>query len=395
MTIPQPRSPILDITIGGRNITKDLGVVESFEYTDTVKATGDKFTLTLFDSTWTLLDSSLLRDALESGGVKFTFGWVGQPLPPLRGGRIMTIEPGEISLSGIRYVLQGLDDISSENVGAQAKVFKVDRVSDLVKEIAEENNWKLEIVETDKIPIAKEGKDTSNKFARPSGMTDLSFLTFLASRAKSSKKTGRYITYVDYDRNGKQVLHFHPSTAPESEVSRTYTIIHDSMGEVISFSPVINTAVYTHSGIQNLEVGFRDPNTLSSKVVATKPTDFKGEVADEGRVLPPDGKPIQKFIPSVETTEAETKLASTYSRLSSSVLTASMQVMGDPHLKAGKRIKVIVKTPKGRDYFTSGIYRIEEIQHSVSSGTFTSTMKLQRNSAKTAPTKHNQPKGSV
>jgi hypothetical protein len=98
------------------------------------------------------------------------------------------------------------------------------------------------------------------------------------------------------------------------------------------------------------------------------------------------------FSPSVEANELEVKANTHYTNMLNGSMRASLTVVGDPKLVAGRPIKVKVFTPDGDLYFTSGIYTVDTVDHSIAMGNYTSTMQLIRNSGDIGLLFNSQPK---
>jgi hypothetical protein len=280
---PSVKSPVVNLRVGGYSLSDAFNFIESFTYHQTRKAHGNKVKITLVDTSWKLLDSGFLKKLLKAGAVEFSFGWSGGiEVTETKNLKIFAISPSEVTMEGIRYTIDAQDIISLDGVGTKPRMFVSAYISDIVKSIAIENNWNYKIEPTDALfeyPLDEGYGTEGTPYTKPSGMSDLAFIRYLAARASSSSKIGKYIAYIEEPTAGKTVLHFHPSEAHKKKVMKEYILIHDNMGEVISFAPKINVAMFTFTGLNNLTVIGRNPTNLNHQKVSKKPSTFEGAIA--------------------------------------------------------------------------------------------------------------------
>lgn len=376
------RFPQVEFNIGKKSLSIPPNHITSFIFEDTIAMAGDAFTLEFFDPTWEILDSDLIPSMAASVDkqVSFRFGWGASEMSETHYGAVTEFTPGEINRSGVNVTLKGWDSISAKD-GSQKKVEASyqGKISEVVNQIAVRNGWKADIEETIEV-FELEGKDKGKQLKtwRQNAKTDLAFLNELAQRAKSSSKPGAYRVYFDSQLD-PPVLHFHPDRASQYPIHREYEVGTSSLGEVISFSPTVEGAAVVALGASTTTLVYRDPNTRKLKEQNVAPETFPEGVALGSKSMIKGGVKVKQVVPPSSDAEAESRLGSYYEGLSWAVNKSSLEVVGDPYLLPGRLISVIVKTSTGKRYFTSGIYLIERVTHTITPGNYTSQLELIKN----------------
>lgn len=376
-------TPFVDVLVGEKRLSIPPQYVTGFEYTDTAANTGDAWTLDLFDRTFGILDILLANNVQLSTtqGMSFRWGYYGN-MSDYRYGEILSSQPGDIKRAGVRLHVEGTDR-GSAHPTSQIKKTKPWRgpISRIAREIAEAHGWDHDVEDT--IPILdKEERDTEvrDKFFRQDNQTDLGFLRKLTEKARSKLRpnSGDYKLFFDTLKD-PPTLHFHPSRAVR-EKPRRYVVNTDRLGTVQEFSPDYQGKALYAEGRSAVMVTYRDKETREIRTLERKAETFDGTPVDAKYVPVETGHYSKLEVPSFTMEEAKTYLDTYYSRLSSLVVDATLTIEGDPSLKPDSYVDILVLTPEGKRYFTSGIYYVPSIRHVVQEGSYESELSLTKNS---------------
>lgn len=375
------RFPQVDFYIGDRSLMVPANYLVSFTYEDTIAMNGDSWSLELFDKTWEILETDFIPSMASSADkqVKFRFGWGPERMSQFRYGVVTEFTPSEVTRAGIRVNVSGFDTVSGKDLSQErVEATYQGKISDVVQQIADKNGWKVEVEETVETSEL-EGRDGGKqpKVWRKNQKTDLAFLNELAQRAKSVSGQGSYRVYLD--SQDESLLHFHPDRAVSEPLHRTYVVQTDNMGEVINFSPTIEGKSVVAMGGSTASVVYRDPTTRKLTEKTVSPEDPQEGVALGTKAMTKGGTKVKHVLPPVTEVEADSRVGAYYEALSWAVNKATLEVVGDPSLLPGRIISVIVKTSKNQKFFTSGLYLVEKVTHSLGVGTYTSQLDLIKN----------------
>lgn len=378
----EERFPQVEFFIGGKSLMVPPNHVTSFLYKDTIAMQGDAFTLEFVDPTWKVLDEDIIPSLRknQSKPVSFRYGWGGERLSELRNGRMTEFIPSEITRGGIRIVMKGYDEGSASN-SSQEKIEKLHEgnISDIVQEICTRNGWAADIEATKPI-YELEGRTPGKKLKiwRQNAKTDLAFVNELAQRAKSASSAGAYRVFFDTETS-PPTLHFHTERAQQFAIHREYVVQTDNLGEVLLFTPQVEGSAVVALGASNTSLVYKDPVTRRVEEKVATPSTFTEGVALGSRSAVEGGTTVRKVIPPATAEEAQARLDSFYEALSWAVSRATLEVLGDPGLKPGRLISVVVKTPQNQKYFISGIYLMETAVHNITPGNYVVTQDLIKN----------------
>lgn len=392
MTVPvQPLFPYLEIYIAGKPLHVPANYVMSFEYTDTITNSGDEFSLELFDPTWDLLESSLLPTLHHKRQISFRWGYGADRMTKPRYGKIRSITPGAVTRVGARFTIKGLDEGSMTAVSKKPKAYR-GKISEIVVGIAKEEGWTSEVTETDDVLEANK-RDKKGKFPKVwvrGKRTVLEFVNMLAQRARSGKTPGAFLAYFDSSVK-PPVLHFHPAKGFQKPISRSYVVQTGRMGEVISFDPEVDAGAFTAAGLSEVKLLFQDPHTREQKEMGTSAPEFKDGVAVGKHPHVEGGVEVDYSLPPMTEEEMKARLMVFYDRLSNVAMTATLEVVGDPDLQPNSLVKVLLLTPRGIPYYTSGIYLCHTVTHKIQGGSYTCSLALNRNAVGVGVKKGKQP----
>lgn len=373
--------------------TKELSIppnfIKSITHTIASIGAGNRVTVNLFDPTWGILDLFLnsTRD-IVSGRLKiqYQYGWVSdkQELSELYESAVFRINPGNIQNLGVEVSLEAADEGVVESLtkkGGDKGRVQLGRISEIVARIAKNRGWETDIVETDVIdtkPLVK------------GMMDDLVFIRYLSQYATSSKFPGTFEARLETSlEGGKRVSRLSFKPPQNAKLYRTYVVLHDKMGVVKSLEPQLSTLETASLGVSGLKGAGRDRETRKRVTFETSSTSHKNSVFLGKKVITPPGE-IENFLLEATSKDQMKSLVEAYfSRLVSRVQMATMRIVGDPWIRHNDLIGIIVQTPQGHRYYTSGTWRVKEVTNEVRAGDFTTTLQITRNATdigKLAPT---------
>jgi len=424
-----PRLAYIELGIAGKSLEIPPNNIIDFSYTEKNANGGNKFSMTLFDSTGTLIADLLSQNIKESqppakgkakekttqvSTIDFRWGYDGE-MSKFRFMQITAMRPGTINRAGVTFQIEGNDLGTGTPLGLTRKTRTFKNVlrlsatesknigiSDIVQSIAEVNKWTFDIDPT-KIILEARGR---SKVLEPqvyvqSNKTDLQFINELAVQARSfdNDEKGRYQVYFE-DTNRIPKIHFHPHRAPEKKPIRVYRVQVSRLGEVREYEPEIQDAALITSGASVLEAVYRDPITRLCTVKSTGVksrtntdptlTAFKGAPAEDAYATIAPDKKTRIILPSDSDEGVEAYLKNLHQLAAEQVVSAKLTVNGDVTLVPSRYVTVIVLDNKGRFFFTSRKYRIMEVEHSISGGDYRTTLVLNSSSSPFGDVKHDQ-----
>jgi hypothetical protein len=342
----------------------DLGDrLTSFSYEDSERR-ADKVSLQLDNFDLSLFD----REELMGGAVlEVSWGYAGNTAPPrrvvvrsLKGFTSLTVEGQALS------VLM--------NREARTRCWENATRSDVARTIAQEHGYDGAFAEIDD---TEEVFDAINQTAE----TDARFLRRLASREE-------YEFLVD-----ESGFHFHERrqhTAP----AHVFTWYSDQgRGDVISIN--VESDLVRRAG--RVTVRGRDPmERRTVEASASNENAERATLSETIEVVDPEtgDTAVQQrnatanVRPTAATTEGQVRreAAARHRRAERATIKISMQVVGDPTLRAGTVVEV-----RGISSLLSGRYYLDEVKHTISSSGYTCDLKLTKDGTGRRPRRSAQP----
>jgi phage protein D len=317
---------------------------DSVEKTDKASLILDNFDLSLFE-----------RAALRAGAVlEVSWGYPGNMAPPRR----VVVK----SLKGFQSLtLEGLAASALMNQHAKTRAWESQKRSDVVREVAREHGYDGEFAA---ITDSAEVLDTINQAAE----TDARLLRRLALREG-------FEFFVD-----DSGLHWGPRQAQQAPV-RVFTWYADpGQGDVMS----INVESDLVARVGRCEVRGRDPKTRAdveasaTSAQVDRPTlgtvvevvdPRTGTTSLEQRNATASVRPAA----SGTATGAEREAAARFTRAEQDAVKLSMQVVGDPTLRA----KTVIEL-RGVPAFLAGKYYVTQAKHTLSGSGYVVALELTR-----------------
>lgn len=350
--------------------------------------------MVLFDQDGDFIENLVLL-AGRDRRVLFRWGWDdGRGLEnyPLYEAAITFYEP-DFTPEGVTLTLDLIaSSVIEQILDKKTRSFEEGlRCSDIVRRIADQNNWKHVDRRTNRETI----EETDLPLEKPLSQKDESDLKFIRDKVEKEavnidKKAVRFF----FDRDG--VLHFHSDLFlikqdADHHFAASYKFARDAMGEVISFKPKDTSIFKSLLGGGNAD--FTAIDSISGTKLLLKSTQTGGlpnsrnEVGQDAAFLTPLPGDKQSKINLIarDPRELERLAASRHSRLRSFTYEADLQVLGTHAVQALDHIKVEYIKRDGRSHYLSGAFHVHGISHTVDSSGWVTNMSMMR-SATRAPT---------
>jgi hypothetical protein len=373
------RQVYFDLSING-NIIPMYNYFQSFTYERKTNGTGNTGTITLFDPTWTFLESFILLQGATQAKIVFRYGWADYYSPAIDG--VLTGYAPEFTSDGVTLRLEFYDISVDANYDRGNLSFKAGmRISDIVQKYADNRGIKAII------------EKTRGGFDSPIIQRNCNTLYFiqneLVPRAVNLQGLGGYTFF--FDESG--ALHFHtplynPKNTGKIDVYKTYIVYRGMNGEVLSFSPSEDAYKQVFLGSHDVYVESVDP--IKKKVIKTTVNASNYPIATitgtgEVNVIKPKGNSHGRVIKSAHPKQdnIDDYGKSRFALYNLNNYTATAEIVGDPIIPIQCFVEFIVITAQDRIHPLSGIYWVTGITQSIEGGNFTSSLEMSRNSMNT------------
>ena len=348
------------------DISQKFGV-NQFTHTSDIYGTAETHYIKIADPSFDIAEKLYL---FGGESIEYQYGYSGGQLSSRKTATVFKYYP-EFTANGAILHIIGCDDRIKAHIGVKNRSFSQLRRSDIVRRIAAENN--LTPVVEDTI-----GNDTFSQL----WTSDMQFLLDEVLPGSISASTGRgdYFLYIE-DGN---ILHYHtPDYKPN--VYRRFTVGRD--GDIIrfvpSFCPDLSAAL---GGDQLCGIGYDPLNKVRLKFIAEDNTTGEKELAGRRTKINPKPQLADFKRVFIDTSDnifevtAETKYRY-YTALQVKYM-AELYYQGDPNVKVGTIVEVLVPKPNGGMHYSSGKYLVHGVYNTMTdAGSFLTKLILSRNSA--------------
>jgi len=346
---------------------------------------GNKVTIELFDPSWGILDLFLQKARATTGGLlklRYQYGFYDEPSQIYLSG-VAKSNPGNLSLLGAELTLEAVDEGVLEaftrrptpGVGDN-RTYRMN-IGTIVTQLCASHGWTPD-VEQPEPTYESTGRNGNVERTWVKGrMTDLEFIRYLAQFARSNSVPGRYQVRLETNGEGVTTLHFRPP--PNRQLYDIYTVAHSRLGRVISFEPELNNLSTSVLGGTGLEVIGRSVETRARHQETTDSTRDTNSTYLGSRTVMPPGAVARQITEATSQSQMRNAMAAYYSSLAEMVQKGSLTIVGDPYIRPNDLIGILVMTPQGQRYYTSGTWRVNKVVNEVKAGSFTTTLEVNRN----------------
>lgn len=395
---PQPFTAYVRFWIDGELLTLDgqnrPRYLTGFGFRRGFNEVGE-MTISLVDPEWDTVHNKLIKAEFCA----WQFGYEGGKKSPVFTGRILRVTPNiivnavelTIEVATLEVRLNQLREVDAHpNTQMRGESFA--RPSEYVKRMLQRKfpDYSLEIVDAKELMAHDSfsgGMPVPMRFTQQR-QTDLQFIrnTIAPYCISEADERGPYILNIDPE---KKEIYFGPPkvhTAP----TRLFTYMVDPYSEVISFNVESQTAdLFAQKGGERVAIPFlelynksqgyvtgENSTTPQKTYLAPHKPVLKGQQVVQTR----DNHPLVITTPTF-TQEIAKALANTkYFRAMLGAVQGELVILGDYDrgILPNNVISVLVLTPKGDIYHTSGNYLVMEITDEVQAGSWTTTLHLTR-----------------
>ncbi|SMO59312.1 Phage protein D [Balnearium lithotrophicum] len=371
---PVNKRPFLIVKLNGRELPTDVQKVSA-----EIDIPADKIataTISLFDLIGDYVESILASHIGEK--IEFQFGWIDdygkRQSSYIFKGEILDYTPHFMPVGikvEIKTVAQGGIPLMSKEKNRSFH----DTPSNIVKQICRENGIECEVDDVKERGTFYQQNETDYEFILKK------LLPFANQRANESPFT------VNWKDNK---LHFKRLPLENKPIKTfAYNATHLQHEPLISFEPEVKGSMLLgiNSTGENVKAVRYDPITKQKQVFEINQKTVKNVKLDTKKVSV-KAESLRPF--SSETGKELTVLKNLWGKSADIPVTASAEIFGNPDIKPLSNIKVLVYIKKGQRvklHYTSGIYQVVGVKHSISVGDFRTELRLIRNAISTA----NQP----
>lgn len=355
------------IDSSGEDVTKYF---ESFDFEESIEK-DNILTLPMKNPDLSVVDS----DSFQRGSIlTFQFGFLSGKLSSKREAEITKVDctyGGVVSLT-----IKARDKGNSLKKLTSSRIFKEVKISDIVKTIASEYNLESEIDDTSK---TYEKKSQGNK----------SYYEFLKKLAEEATLEGEPFQFFIQDN----ILHFQKRKLDKEPI----TSFKYKSDEFVSLT--IETS--SNDDLTGSSVGTSNIDDESGEIFSFNSDEITKEETSTGDLkmtYDVDGNLIKKDVDQGNDTgrksfspgkreNAVSKIVKEHTDSSLNEVTATLRVVGDPHLKSDELI-----TLSGFAESHSGNWYVVSVRHTINGSGYICVLKLNRNGGKlsSVSTKTNQ-----
>jgi hypothetical protein len=295
---------------------------------------------------------------------------------------VITKHTPSFEVNGVRIFIEGYDRSITANQEAKTwdwgdKTY----IHEIVEAIADRNGWTHDTDSIARTKLVPDEDGNPQKFIQM-GVPDMTFIkeTLLGyARLEDNPKAG-FSCWLDQDK-----LFFKPPGL-DAPVEKAYIVYRHYLSEVIRFSPELGDgAIQRRLGALNLRITGLDPfkRELYDVIVDNKQS-TSGKVLN-GAYMPDQvietvggaGRTMRTAALTGDAAEIEA-LQMWYRRFNM-FFTAELEVVGDPYIRPGSNIGVVVLDAQSRLHYCSGKFYVGQVVHNLTNGAFTSTLTLWKN----------------
>jgi hypothetical protein len=396
----------VDLDIGGQKI-ETFRYLESFSFDFGSQASWDG-KIILFDQDWDYIEALAIQAKAAAGTgageVRFRFGWMEESMSEWYLSSLLGYTPTfsqdgatlELNLCKPSIVTSNLENRTASWPANTAPSFIVEFLAPQIR--PEYANAAQRIIE----PSKPHPYSVHMNNSKPCNWIQEIFCGFNPLVPVESIKGQAGYKFVEgvHDSTGKPVLRFHTDGYQGAAiVSREYVFARGQLGQVLNFSVSDLTTFTLAAGAgrdknivtDTLQKKQRESGVSDDGKAGTQQRDppkimnVGGDTGEDQKQYRDNRftKVVTSAYPDAETSRRHA--ASAFDFLRNSAYTATLEVLGDPFIRYNDFIKMHVLIPdraKGKGYYrshyTSGIYRVEKVSHSISMGSFTTTLDLRK-----------------
>lgn len=379
MQIKAPDSPYyayVELQIGNHNISKlPPNHIESFNYERVTKDSSNKLIMTLHDES-ALLIESMIMDSIVDGSIPCTwrYGYTNGVSSPTYSGMITEYDLDFTSI-GVSLNIEGISNGLNGFGSPITKTYENMDIHEIVKEIANEQGWGIEYIETCETiydDVDSDGNQTKKKYV----CSNLPAVKFIEQELKPyARKLGTgesdFRVYFDDSVNPPNLVFAPPSYVGKSTNTYFYEFVWgngDRNSPVISFNPNFSGVVTAFNGASTVDASGVDK--LKNQMFRVRHSDSNGIESDHTQIIGGSSYSLD---------EAKSIAAKMFYTQANQSYPADLTIVGDPNVNPMSMVSILVLNKEGLAHHSSGAYIVTQVVDDISGGEFTTTLSLIKN----------------
>jgi len=369
--LPVNKRPFLTVKLEGKELPVDVERIAA-----EIDIPADKIAtanISLFDRTGDYIESILASHI--GAKIEFQFGWIDaygkRESSYIFKGEILDYIPRFMPIGikvEIKTVAQGGIPLMNKEKNRSFN----DTPSNIVRQICKENGIECEVDDVNEKGVFYQQNETDYEFILKK------LLPFANQKSNESP-------FVVSWRDNK--LHFKRLPLENRAVKAfAYNATHLHYEPLLSFEPEIKGSMLLgiNSTGEKVKAIRYDPITKQKQVFEIDQRTVKNVKLDTKKIST-GAESLRPF--SSETGKELTALKNLWGKSADIPITASAEVFGDPNIKPLSNIKILVYLKRGQGvklHYTSGVYQVVGVKHTISVGEFKTELKLVKNAISTA-----------
>ena len=369
--VPVNRRPFISVKLDGKELPADVK-----ELSAEIEIPADRVavaSITLLDRSGDYVESILASHI--GSEVEFQFGWIDSSGRRLSSyvfkGQIIDYSPGFLP-EGIKVEIRTVASGSIPLMGKEKNRSFRGTPSEIVKQICKEDGIECEVDETQEVGTFYQQNETDYQFILQK------LLPFATQHSNQSPFT------VVWSDNKLQFKRLKLESKPEKTFA--YNARHTGYDPLISFEPEIKGSLLLgiNSTGERVRAPVYNPITKTRRVFEIDQRSVKNVKLDTKKVSigAESLRPI-----STETGKELIALRNLWGRSADIPITARAVIFGDPDIRPLSNVKILVylkSKHRVKLHYTSGIYQVVGVKHTISVGEFQTELTLVRNAIATA-----------
>ena len=368
---PVNKRPFLRVKLEDKELSVPLQAISA-----QIEILTDKIasaSIAVFDASGDYVESFLASHI--GAQIEFQFGWIDaygkKEASYTFKGEVLNFSPRFIP-EGIIVEVNALAQGALPLLGKEKNRSFRDTPSNVVRQICKENGIECEVDEVKEVGVFYQQNETDYEFLLKR------VLPFAKEKSNEAPFT------LNWSDNK---LHFKRLRLEEKPLKTyAYNATHLQYESLLRFEPEIDGIVLLgiNSTGERVKAIRYDPITKQRQVFEVDQRSVKNVKLDTKRVSV-DAESIRPF--SSETGKELAVLKNLWGKSADVAISATAEIFGDPDVKPLSNIKVLVYLKSGQRvklHYTSGIYQVIGVRHTISAGEFRTELQLLKNAIATA-----------
>lgn len=341
---------------------------------------GNSFTITMLDETNKDLENKILSSNRQ---VEYSYGFYtetgGLITSPIYRGTVFKVQVQK-TFPHVELEIQGIMEVYKSFGMPLTRRYKDLTISDIVKDIAKENNWKVGRVDETQEVMVSDGKGGLKRrtFDQPNISTYEFLLELQRFAVAESTGLGGYQVVLTQEGKTTKVDFYPPSDKDKpSRVYDIFSVASVTSANVIDWRPEYNFYIvdnYRTQAVFSYDKIGQTGGTNTAKVV---PLDGKKGTSKAGGNSKVEGAILNKNT-NISESESQAMGEAGLANLGMETYKGELEIIGDPTLLVGAIVNVKPITYDGSLSPSAGLYNVYEIEDDIEGGTYKSILRLRK-----------------